>query len=131
MLHWPDTMIEYLTGDAIFFSNDAFGQHIAGEHIFNDLVVQSELYEEAIKYYANILTPFSPMVTKKINEVVGFNLPVNAICPSHGVSGVTIPFRSRNNTCNGPTTIRKIRSLFCTIPCGTVPENLPNRSPKA
>ncbi|NLT23328.1 MAG: anaerobic nitric oxide reductase flavorubredoxin [Syntrophorhabdus sp.] len=85
MLHWPDTMMEYLTGDAILFSNDAFGQHIASEHIFNDLVVQSELFEEAIKYYANILTPFSPLVTKKINEVVGLGLPVNAICPSHGV----------------------------------------------
>jgi flavorubredoxin len=85
MLHWPDTMMEYLTGDAILFSNDAFGQHIASEHLFNDLVVQSELFEEAIKYYANILTPFSPMVTKKINEVVALNLPVNAICPSHGV----------------------------------------------
>ncbi len=85
MLHWPDTMIEYLTGDAILFSNDAFGQHIASEHMFNDLVVQSELFEEAIKYYANILTPFSPLVTRKINEVVALNLPVNAICPSHGV----------------------------------------------
>ncbi len=85
MLHWPDTMIEYLTGDAILFSNDAFGQHIASEHMFNDLVVQSELFDEAIKYYANILTPFSLMVTRKINEVVALNLPVNAICPSHGV----------------------------------------------
>ena len=85
MLHWPDTMIEYLTGDAILFSNDAFGQHIASENMFNDLVVQSELFDEAIKYYANILTLFSPLVTKKINEVVGLNLPVNAICPSHGV----------------------------------------------
>ncbi|MEW6185831.1 MAG: anaerobic nitric oxide reductase flavorubredoxin [Thermodesulfobacteriota bacterium] len=85
MLHWPDSMMEYLTDDAILFSNDAFGQHIASEHLFNDLVVQSELFEEAIKYYANILTPFSPLVTKKINEVVGLNLPVNAICPSHGV----------------------------------------------
>jgi flavorubredoxin len=85
MLHWPDSMMAYLTGDAILFSNDAFGQHIASEKIFNDQVVQSELYEEAIKYYANILTPFSPLVIKKINEVVGFNLPLNAICPSHGV----------------------------------------------
>ena len=85
MLHWPDTMFEYLTGDAILFSNDAFGQHIASEYLFNDLVVQSELFEEAIKYYANILTPFSPMVTKKINEIIGLNLPVNTICPSHGV----------------------------------------------
>jgi len=85
MLHWPDSMMEYLTGDAILFSNDAFGQHIASEHMFNDLVVQSELFEEAIKYYANILTPFSPLVTKKINEVIALNLPLSVICPSHGV----------------------------------------------
>lgn len=85
MLHWPDSMMEYLTGDAILFSNDAFGQHYATEHMFNDLVVQSELFEEAIKYYANILTPFSPLVTRKITDVVSLGLPVNAICPSHGV----------------------------------------------
>jgi flavorubredoxin len=85
MLHWPDSMMAYLTGDAILFSNDAFGQHIASEHMYNDLVVQSELFEEATKYYANILTPFSPLVTKKINEVIALNLPVNAICPSHGI----------------------------------------------
>ncbi|PKN65799.1 MAG: MBL fold hydrolase [Deltaproteobacteria bacterium HGW-Deltaproteobacteria-12] len=85
MLHWPDSMMTYLTGDAILFSNDAFGQHIANEHMYNDLVVQSELFEEATKYYANILTPFSPLVTKKINEVIALNLPLNAICPSHGV----------------------------------------------
>ncbi|HPC86781.1 MAG TPA: anaerobic nitric oxide reductase flavorubredoxin [Smithellaceae bacterium] len=85
MLHWPDSMMEYLTGDAILFSNDAFGQHIATEHMFNDLVEPSELFEEATKYYANILTPFSPLVTKKIHEVVGLNLPVKFICPSHGV----------------------------------------------
>jgi len=85
MLHWPDSMMTYLTGDAILFSNDAFGQHFATEHMYNDLVVQSELYEEATKYYANILTPFSPLVTKKINEVVALGLPLNFICPSHGV----------------------------------------------
>lgn len=85
MLHWPDSMMTYLTGEAILFSNDAFGQHIASENMFNDLMVQSELFEEATKYYANILTPFSPLVAKKIKEVTALNLPVNAICPSHGV----------------------------------------------
>jgi len=40
---------------------------------------------ECIKYYANILTPFSPMVTKKINEVLSLNLPLDMICPSHGM----------------------------------------------
>ena len=85
MLHWPDSMFCYLTGDNILFPNDAFGQHYASELMFNDLVDQCELYAEAIKYYANILTPFSKLVTAKINEVVGMKLPVDMICPSHGI----------------------------------------------
>jgi flavorubredoxin len=85
MLHWPDSMFCYLTGDNILFSNDAFGQHYASELMFNDLVDQAELFQECIKYYANILTPFSAMVDRKIKEVVGFGLPVDLICPSHGV----------------------------------------------
>lgn len=85
MLHWPDTMFTYMTGENILFSNDAFGQHYATESLYNDLVDQSELYAEALKYYANILTPFSALVTKKINEVLALNLPVDLICTSHGV----------------------------------------------
>ncbi|MDD3174122.1 MAG: anaerobic nitric oxide reductase flavorubredoxin [Herbinix sp.] len=85
MLHWPDSMFTYMTEDNILFSNDAFGQHYASESLYNDCVDDAELFEEAIKYYANILTPFSSLVTKKINEVLGFHLPVNLICPSHGV----------------------------------------------
>ncbi|MGX8795171.1 anaerobic nitric oxide reductase flavorubredoxin [Fusibacter sp. JL298sf-3] len=85
MLHWPDSMFEYYTKDAVLFSNDAFGQHYASEYMYNDCVDQAELFQEALKYYANILTPFSPLVTKKIEEVLGFNLPVEMICPSHGV----------------------------------------------
>ncbi|NQT73388.1 MAG: anaerobic nitric oxide reductase flavorubredoxin [Chloroflexi bacterium] len=85
MLHWPDTMFCYLTEYNILFSNDAFGQHYASEFMFNDLVDQAELFAEAIKYYANILTPFSPQVAAKIKEVLSFNLPLDIICPSHGV----------------------------------------------
>lgn len=85
MLHWPDSMFCYLTGDNVLFSNDAFGQHYATEHLFNDRVDQCELFEEAIKYYANILTPFSSFVKKKIDEFVSLNLPLNIICTSHGV----------------------------------------------
>ncbi len=85
MLHWPDTMFCYLTGDNILFSNDAFGQHYCSEFLFNDLVDQNELFEEAIKYYANILTPFSNLVDKKIKEFISLNLPLDIICTSHGV----------------------------------------------
>ncbi|MBU3931098.1 MAG: anaerobic nitric oxide reductase flavorubredoxin [Proteobacteria bacterium] len=85
LLHWPDSMFCYLTGDNILFSNDAFGQHYASEYMFNDLVDQAELMAECIKYYANILTPFSELVERKIKEVLAFNLPVDIICTSHGV----------------------------------------------
>ncbi len=85
MLHWPDSMMTYMTGENILFSNDAFGQHYASQSLFNDTVDSGELYHEAIKYYANILAPFSPLVTKKINELIGMNIPVSMICPSHGV----------------------------------------------
>jgi flavorubredoxin len=85
MLHWPDSMMCYLTGQAILFSNDAFGQHLACEGLYNDTVDQCELFQEALKYYANILTPFSKFVTRKIHEFLGMNLPLNMICTSHGV----------------------------------------------
>lgn len=85
MLHWPDSMMTYMTGENILFSNDAFGQHFASDLMYNDLVDQAELYQEAIKYYANILTPFSALVTRKIEEVLALNLPLNMIAPSHGI----------------------------------------------
>lgn len=85
MIHWPDSMFTYYTGENILFSNDAFGQHYATDHRFNDQVNQVELQQELIKYYANIITPFSKLVTKKIEELLGMNLPVQMIFPDHGV----------------------------------------------
>jgi len=85
MLHWPDSMACYLTGDNILFSNDAFGQHYATEYMYNDLVDQNELWAECIKYYANILNPFSALVDAKIKEVLALNLPIDIIATSHGV----------------------------------------------
>jgi len=84
MLHWPDSMATYMTGDNILFSNDAFGQHLAVEELFNDKAEPCLLWEEALKYYANILAPFSPLVKRKIEEIVELNLPIDIIAPSHG-----------------------------------------------
>lgn len=84
MLHWPDSMATYLTGDNVLFSNDAFGQHYAVEELFNDKADQCVLRHEAMKYFANILNPFAPMLTKKLVEISGFDLPMEIIAPSHG-----------------------------------------------
>lgn len=85
MLHWPDSMFTYLTGQNILMSNDSFGQHYATALRFNDEVDQGELYREALKYYANILTPYSGQVSKKIDELLALNLPLDMIAPSHGI----------------------------------------------
>ncbi|NLL87002.1 MAG: anaerobic nitric oxide reductase flavorubredoxin [Syntrophomonadaceae bacterium] len=85
MLHWPDSMAAYLTGDNILFSNDAFGQHYATEMLYNDLVDQCDLFQEAMKYYANILTPFSAVLKRKLQEIASLGLPIEIIATSHGV----------------------------------------------
>ena len=85
MLHWPDSMLSYMDGDNILFSNDAFGQHFASESLYNNTVNQADLMYEAEKYYANILNLYSPLVKKKIDQILAMNLPVDMICPSHGI----------------------------------------------
>ncbi|MBQ7195786.1 MAG: MBL fold metallo-hydrolase [Synergistaceae bacterium] len=84
MLHWPDSMATYMTGDNILFSNDAFGQHYAVEELFNDKANQCLLNKEAMKYFANILNPFAAILTKKLEEIGKLNLPIEIIAPSHG-----------------------------------------------
>ena len=85
MLHWPDSMFTYLKEDQILFSSDAFGEHLATSERFDDEVNQDVLMFEATKYYANILTLYSPLVKKLIAKVAEMNLPLKMIAPDHGV----------------------------------------------
>ncbi len=82
MLHWPDSMFSYLAEDELLFSQDAFGMHLASSKRFDDEVGDWEA--EAAKYYANILMPFSPMVTALLAKVAEMNLPMKIIAPDHG-----------------------------------------------
>ena len=85
MLHWPDTMFSYLSGEEILFSNDGFGQHFASDSLYDDKVDEEVLFAEAEKYYVNILNPFNAMASKKVKQIVDMNLPIKMICPSHGL----------------------------------------------
>jgi len=84
MLHWPDSMVSYLSGDGILFSQDGFGMHLASTERFADAIPRDVLRHEAAKYYANILLPFSPLVTKTVAKLKGLNLPLAMIAPDHG-----------------------------------------------
>ena len=85
MLHWPDSMFTYIKEDQILFSSDAFGEHLATSERFDDEVNQDVLMFEATKYYANILTLYSPLVKKLIAKVAEMDLPIKMIAPDHGV----------------------------------------------
>ncbi|MDE6277352.1 MAG: MBL fold metallo-hydrolase, partial [Muribaculaceae bacterium] len=86
-LHWPDTMFSYFSGDGgVLFSTDAFGQHFASESLFDDAETDlPRAFDEALKYYANILAPFNPMVARKLRELLDLDLPIAVIAPSHGI----------------------------------------------
>jgi anaerobic nitric oxide reductase flavorubredoxin len=96
MLHWPDSMFTYVVEDKILMSNDAFGQHLASAKRFDDEVDEHVLMEEATIYYANILMPLAPLITRKIQEVVQMGIPIKIIAPSHGIIWRSDPSRIIN-----------------------------------
>lgn len=85
MLHWPDSMFSYLPQLKLLISNDAFGQNIASNLIFDDQHELKAILEEAKHYYANIILPFSPLVQKTLAKVEELGLQIEMIAPDHGL----------------------------------------------
>lgn len=85
MLHWPDSMFTYIKEEALLLPNDAFGQHLATPQRFADEVEEWVVFDEAARYYANILWPFSPLVLKKIEEIQKMGIEISTIAPGHGL----------------------------------------------
>ncbi len=85
MLHWPDSMATHIPEDKILITNDAFGQNIAGSERFADEVDRFELDRQMVRYYANIVLPFSPITLKVIEKIESLNLAIDYLLPDHGV----------------------------------------------
>ncbi|MFA5159520.1 MAG: flavodoxin domain-containing protein, partial [Candidatus Omnitrophota bacterium] len=60
--------------------------HYATSEHFDDEVPNAILMEEAAKYYANILWPFSHLITRKLDEITQLKIPVKMIATAHGIS---------------------------------------------
>lgn len=84
MLHWPDSMFSYLAEDNLLFSQDAFGMHLASSRRFAEEIDRAILDYEAAKYYANILLPFSSLLTKLLERMGEFGWTIKTIAPDHG-----------------------------------------------
>ncbi len=85
MLHWPDSMFSYIPEEKLLISSDAFGEHLASTERFDDEIDQSVLMHEAAKYYANILTLYSPLVKKLLKKVGEMGIEIDMIAPDHGI----------------------------------------------
>ncbi|MDI9436255.1 MAG: FprA family A-type flavoprotein [Euryarchaeota archaeon] len=86
MLHWPDSMFTLLADEGILFSNDAFGQHLCFKARYDHEIPEHVLMNSAQKFYANLVTPASMLVLKKLEEVekLGLLPKIKMIAPSHG-----------------------------------------------
>ncbi|MBN2168564.1 MAG: FprA family A-type flavoprotein [Actinobacteria bacterium] len=84
MLHWPDSMVTYIPEEKLLFSQDGFGMHLASSERFSDEIPLSVLEEEAARYYANILMPYSNLVSKLISSIAEMGLEIKTLCPDHG-----------------------------------------------
>jgi flavorubredoxin len=86
MLHWPDSMFTLLVDEGILFSNDAFGQHLCLRERYDHEISDDVLMGAAKKFYANLVTPASMLVVRKLEEVKELGLldKIKTIAPSHG-----------------------------------------------
>ncbi len=84
MLHWPDSMVSFLVEDKLLFSQDGFGMHLASSQRFADECDPAVLKQEAAKYFANILLPYSDLITRLLATVKELGLEIDVLCPDHG-----------------------------------------------
>ena len=75
MVHWPEVMMTYETGEKILFSADSFGK-------FGALDAEEDWACEARRYYFNIVGKYGAQVQAVLKKLAGAE--VNAICPLHG-----------------------------------------------
>ena len=79
-VHWPETMLVYLQEDKILFPCDLFGSHLATTDLY--VTDESQVYEAAKRYYAEIMMPFRKIIQKHLERVQRDE--ISLIAPSHG-----------------------------------------------
>lgn len=83
MLHWPETMMTYLTQDGILFSGDAFGCFgaLAGAVVDSDLN-PGMYWMEMYRYYAAIVAKYGISVKNAMKKLAALDLQY--IASTHG-----------------------------------------------
>jgi flavorubredoxin len=84
-VHWPETMMTYMVEQKILFPCDGFGGYgTLDGAIFDDTCADRAYYEaEALRYFTNIVAPFSKSVLSAISKFA--DMPIEVVAPSHGL----------------------------------------------
>jgi flavorubredoxin len=77
-------MISFYDRDGVLFSQDAFGQHLAGSKLWADDYDPGIIGHEMSKYYANIINAQSAKVLTVLDALTALNLPLQVVAPDHG-----------------------------------------------
>ena len=84
MVHWPEVMMTYERTEKILFSADAFGHFgaLSGQ-IFADEINFDSMWDEARRYYSNIVGKYGVQVQMALKKLSG--LEIDYVCPLHGL----------------------------------------------
>ena len=86
-VHWPETIATFDTKSGTLLPCDAFGSFGSiGDAPYDDQLDQEQIdffEQEAVRYYANIVSAFSQPVLKAIEKASP--LPIKIIAPGHGI----------------------------------------------
>lgn len=75
MVHWPEVMVTYESGEKTLFAADGFGK-------FGSLDADEEWLPEARRYYLNIVGKYGAQVQSLLKKAAA--LDIDRICPLHG-----------------------------------------------
>ena len=92
MIHWPETMMTHEPESGTLFSGDAFGSFAALKGgVFDDETNIDTMEDEVLRYFANIVGKYAPMVMRALKKLG--DLEINTIAPLHGPVWRTDPER--------------------------------------
>lgn len=91
MVHWPEVMVCYESGEKVLFSADAFGK-------FGALDTDQPWTDEARRYYLNIVGKYGAPVQTLLKKAA--KLDIRTICPLHGpvLTGDLAPYLEKYQT---------------------------------
>ena len=83
MVHWPETMMTWLSEEGTLFSGDAFGTFKAvDDEVIDNEDTFEDYSDEMTRYYSNIVGKYGTPVQAALKKLSG--LEIKRICSTHG-----------------------------------------------